>query len=109
MSRALAIKYARSYANEIGISGENFGARGVDDNTAYNAFCAYMSNPINQDKATYWNISHDLYMWHSLAAIRKAEYSWGFGVRPTKEFVELIQYGYQNGSTLPKFKREEKS
>lgn len=108
MSRAIAVKYAKVYAKEIGIEGD-YGASGVDDNTAYNAFCEFMSNRGNENTATYLNIAHQLYMWYSIATVRKAEHAWGFGVRPPKIDVDLMVYGYENGSTLPKFKGEKRT
>lgn len=107
MSRKLAVKYARVFAEDMGIVGD-FGPSGVDENTAYNAFCKFMSNKDNHETSAYLNISHDLYLWHSVASIRKAEQSWGFGVRPNKMFADLIVHGYENGSTLPKFKGDKK-
>lgn len=103
MSRSVAVKYARIYAKELGIDGL-FNAKGVDDNTAYNAFCQFMGDRANEESSTYWNISHQLYLWHSLASVRKMEHSWGFGIRPPKSAVDLMVYGYRNGSTSPKFK-----
>ena len=60
MSRSLAIKYAKSFAKDLGIEGE-YGATGVDDNTAYNAFCKFMSNRGNENTGAYRNIAYELY------------------------------------------------
>ena len=105
-SGRLATKYGKLFADDIGVLGE-FGTKGVDDVTARNAFHKFMTNPENEHTSVYMNIAHQLYFWHSLADVRALEYWLDCGIRPPKQYVELINYGYERGSTLPKFKKEQ--
>lgn len=102
-SGKLATKYGKSFADKLGITGE-FGVEGVDDVTARNAFHKFMSNPDNENTGTYAQITHELFFWHSLSEVRKLEHWLGFGIRPPKHYVDLVVYGYEKGSTLPKYK-----
>lgn len=104
MSLAIARKYGRVFAKELGVTG-SFGAEGISDFDAQKTFCIFMSDPANQDTATYWNISHQIYMWHSIASIRSLERKIGFGIRPMKIDVDLMVHAYEKGtiSGSPKF------
>ena len=106
-SGRLATKYGKIYADKLGIEGD-FGTKGVDDITARNAFHKFMTNPDNRETGLYWNISHQLYFWHSLADVRSLEHWLQCGIRPTKDYFYLIDLAYKEGSSLPKFKHQEK-